>query len=452
MTGNAVHVKYTEGRIVLEYGPAASAKHVSYHKQTIAELSRYQGVLGMVRQLTLRLKQMLGLGADPQFGTKGFEARLEVKKLKGILEDLESMKGEIEARLLQFDNTESTSIKDSEAQRNAIQSDIDSITKQLLEHSKNIDSKEAGVGYIAAGDTLSNPYKSDDAEFYKSLEIGQTRYYQDESGNVGSARRASDDVVIIETNLESGSMARGDYQTKAQPGGVSGSNLPNGKDGFEILHATGPLVGYESPQGIFFGPHHINHKIQKDIIENYIRHFRDNKAPGVTLKLTVVVERYTTSATHPGVEFLRGISYQIEASGPGVDTKVVFDASVKLEEPDNPHTDYDFRDPYVAEDITSYLTAGSTRRRNQRRVQDMDRAAATAYLDTVYAFIRELKSVPATDPNYQSAQAYAKMLREQLNAELGGRRATQNNRLTEGYKEAMDDTIADIRAQVFPTF
>jgi hypothetical protein len=148
--GNAVRVRYgDEGGLRIELGRDAGPEHVRRHVETVLELRRYEGPLGRVRQLLSRAWQ--ALTGHPAYGTKGFEARLEVRKLNAILGELYARQVSIDARAKRLMAAESPDIAH---ERQAVDRDIAGIERQLDLFQRNLDSYEAGRGFVAAESTL----------------------------------------------------------------------------------------------------------------------------------------------------------------------------------------------------------------------------------------------------------------------------------------------------------
>src|SRR5262249_6092317 len=88
--GTGVHVRYgDEGGLRLEIGRDVEPEHIRRHLETVRELRRYEGVVGHIRRLLSRIRQMFDSGYRA-YGTEGFESRLEAKKLHGIIAELEA--------------------------------------------------------------------------------------------------------------------------------------------------------------------------------------------------------------------------------------------------------------------------------------------------------------------------------------------------------------------------
>lgn len=148
LTGNAVHVRYgDDGGVRLEVGPRAEPEHVRRHVETVRQLRRYEGVMGLLRRLLSRVRQ--ALTGHPAYGTAGFEANLEVQKLTAIRDDLELQLRGVEARA---DRMTRDGV-DAAREADSVRREIEAIQSQLDEHATRLDSYEAGRGIVAAEDT-----------------------------------------------------------------------------------------------------------------------------------------------------------------------------------------------------------------------------------------------------------------------------------------------------------
>lgn len=103
--------------------------------------------MGALRRLLSRVRQ--ALTGHPAYGTAGFEANLEVQKLRGILAELDALHAGVEARAGRMTSRDTDVARESEG----IRQDIDAITRQLAGHEAKLDSYDAGRGFIAAEDT-----------------------------------------------------------------------------------------------------------------------------------------------------------------------------------------------------------------------------------------------------------------------------------------------------------
>jgi hypothetical protein len=147
--GNAVRVRYDdEGKVWLEVERGVEPKHVRRHVETVRQLRRYEGVVGRIRQLLSRIRQLIT--GKPAYGTLGHEARLEVDKLNAIIADLETQLEGVEARSARLTRSERI---DKVREGESIRQEIEALEEQLAHHEANVDSYEAGRGFVAAEDT-----------------------------------------------------------------------------------------------------------------------------------------------------------------------------------------------------------------------------------------------------------------------------------------------------------
>lgn len=152
LTGNAAHARFRDGRLVLELGPDADATIIRQHLGTLRALQRYEGVMGYINRLISHVTALLGGG--PAFGTRGFEARLDVEKLRGILGDLTTLRRSVEAQMEATNDV--PTLEALASRRREIERDLRSVTEQLQHQANEINSTEGGRGYVAMEDTTGD--------------------------------------------------------------------------------------------------------------------------------------------------------------------------------------------------------------------------------------------------------------------------------------------------------
>jgi hypothetical protein len=142
--GAGVHVAYKDGALRIEVGPDAKPRHVRYHAGTARNLLKYQGPLGQIRRLLDAILTKLRL--TPGFGTRGFEARQEVKKLIEIQAELETLRARLDGRVRTLEGHGDLSQLDARQ----IDHELAEVQEQLEYHQGFIDSYEPGRGFVAA--------------------------------------------------------------------------------------------------------------------------------------------------------------------------------------------------------------------------------------------------------------------------------------------------------------
>ncbi|MCP3143262.1 annexin [Pyxidicoccus xibeiensis] len=148
MEGSSVRVRYGDsGRVHIEAGPRATPAQIQAHLETAQTLQKYEGPLGQVRQL--RDRAMQALTEKPGYGTQGFESQLEVKKLKGLITELEAVQKKIDTRLQSLDNGAQAP---TAAQRADMERELASLRTQLAAHEQQIGSLAPARGFVAADD------------------------------------------------------------------------------------------------------------------------------------------------------------------------------------------------------------------------------------------------------------------------------------------------------------
>ncbi|HTN47559.1 MAG TPA: DUF4157 domain-containing protein [Flavipsychrobacter sp.] len=257
-------------------------------------------------------------------------------------------------------------------------------------------------------------YKPGDSDFFKTLDIGETRMYEDLDKNLGKATRVDRDRHEIETELRFDVATRGDFQTEALP---RSEGLPSGENGFEALHAIGPLLGHESPYGILFAPFKLNRHLQEHGIESFISDF-GRPDQGITFNLKVSVERYLGDK-YPGVEFLNDVRYEIIAIGAGVDEPtVIFRTEILVNEPDNPNSTFE-TGAFLAPDIDRYFTrqlpaqATAKTQKLRRTKGDVKQENGMEFIEGVKSMIAQLRKVPSTDKKRKAAAKHYILILQQ---------------------------------------
>ncbi|MFP2929684.1 hypothetical protein ACLESO_31700, partial [Pyxidicoccus sp. 3LG] len=145
LKGTSTRVRYRRGRFQLEVGPDAGPFQIRTHLETARVLLRYEGPIGHIRRLLSRITQVFT--HIPGYGTQGFESRLEVRKLRGIIDELEAMQRHIDERIQRLGEQEGAALG---REREALQRDIEALVVQLSHHETQVDSLAAGVGFVAA--------------------------------------------------------------------------------------------------------------------------------------------------------------------------------------------------------------------------------------------------------------------------------------------------------------
>jgi hypothetical protein len=139
--GKDAQVRYRDGDAVIEVGPTAGARQVQYHAHVAVQLRKYRGPLGFARRLLSRIRS--AITGHPAFGTEGFEARFEVRKLREIIADVERLQGKLEHGMQLIEHGSEVSSADLDAESELAQ-------QQLEYYKRRVDSHAEGVGAVAA--------------------------------------------------------------------------------------------------------------------------------------------------------------------------------------------------------------------------------------------------------------------------------------------------------------
>ena len=137
-----VRVYYDNGKVRIHHGSEATARDIGLHMPTVRTLRKYEGFSGSIRILLGRAIALLGFTQTPQYGSKGFEAEQEITKLTAIRDDLVAQQNAIDLNARRY--------IDKEIESAVIDRHIADVNKQILEHMRDLDSLEAGKGFIAA--------------------------------------------------------------------------------------------------------------------------------------------------------------------------------------------------------------------------------------------------------------------------------------------------------------
>ncbi|MFY1825066.1 annexin [Myxococcus fulvus] len=146
LSGSTAHVRYDDGRVRVEVGPNVSPAQLQAHMEVARELQKFDGPLGKLREMKSRLQEKLT--GMPGYGSQGFESQLEVKKLKGLIGELEKTEA---ATVGSLKNAGKTPESSTELAR--IRSELDSLNTQLRAHEGAVDSLAPSRGFVAAEDS-----------------------------------------------------------------------------------------------------------------------------------------------------------------------------------------------------------------------------------------------------------------------------------------------------------
>jgi hypothetical protein len=241
VAGSGVHVTYKDGNVRIEVGPDAEPRHVAYHVQTAKHLLKYQGPLGKLRQLLDAIRTKLRL--SPGYGTEGFEAREEVRKLLAIRRELEGLQQRLDGRARALETMDVSTVDAS-----VIDRELAEVSEQLEDHLRKIDSYEPGRGFIAAEGKAKQPEVSirrdtlfeeiDEDEFNiiirfggltpdgREVSLGRARISLDPDGNPQGAPVLSLEARVVSDGREH---AVHIYDDVVETGGVDGPPVHQGQ-------------------------------------------------------------------------------------------------------------------------------------------------------------------------------------------------------------------------------
>ncbi|QSQ23333.1 annexin [Pyxidicoccus parkwayensis] len=176
LPGNTTHVRYDNGKVRIEAGPHATPEQIQAHLETARTLQKYEGPLGQIRQLKDRINQ--AITGRPGFGTQGFESQLEVKKLKGMLTELEGVQQRIDDRIRATAGKPDAA---TVAERAALEKEIANVQAQLRIHEVQVRSLDVGRGYVAKFDKNTERVFAGHVAELKQIESGLGALRPDES-------------------------------------------------------------------------------------------------------------------------------------------------------------------------------------------------------------------------------------------------------------------------------
>ena len=143
--GSGVRVSYKDG-VRIEVGADADAVTVAAHVKTARFLLRFEGPLGSVNKLLNAIGARLGLVR--KYGTRGFEAELEIAKLTELKGQLETLRGELEQSIARVGGEADV----GKEELDKLERQIQDAEAQIEEHEAALDSTEAGRGYVDSAD------------------------------------------------------------------------------------------------------------------------------------------------------------------------------------------------------------------------------------------------------------------------------------------------------------
>jgi hypothetical protein len=286
VTGSGVHVTYKDGNVRIEVGPDAEPRHVAYHVQTAKHLLKYQGPLGKLRQLLDAIRTKLRL--TPGYGTEGFEAREEVRKLLAIRRELEGLQQRLDGRARALETMDLSTVDAS-----VIDRELAEVSEQLEDHLRKIDSYEPGRGFIAAEGKAKQPEVSirrdtlfeeiDEDEFNiiirfggvtpdgREVSLGRARIALDTDGNPQGAPVLSLEARVVTDGREH---AVHIYDDVVETGGVDGPPVHQGQGTRTPTtgHALDTTLAYYKRR-FGHGPEQLEGTLAMKNLENFQREY-----------------------------------------------------------------------------------------------------------------------------------------------------------------------------------
>ncbi|MEZ4688353.1 MAG: hypothetical protein R3B47_20525 [Bacteroidia bacterium] len=444
------------GKVVIEFGPGLKKLSpdvrnalLQSHTQTAVELQKYQGLTGKIRGLIEHIRFLITGNGAGKYGTEDFVAKKEIEKLNDLKKRLLEMQQAIENDLAGME----AGAKD--VQLNELQSLIKAYEEQLAGHVQKLGSMKIASDQAVysqntqkPGSSASNPLQQGDKDFHKEAAIGETRYYEDAGGKVSRTTRLSEHVFELEASLHPDRGVRADYQSYKSDKGLGDPNM-------QLAHALGPIVGTESPQGIFNAAEVVNQNMQRVVFEGHIKDLRKNMAADAEMRLVVRVERVQQN----GKDYLKFAHYQVFASKPGKPEVGIMDVRIAITDPFNPKPapgDFEIEsrtvnhpDPFLADKSHQTKPAKSKPYKpNPKGPHDtIDPQKAREYIAHVYLLQDKLMAMTQDPKVSASKKSYAalfsKFITEGLNGIAKGGKEKQIQKLTRDRILNMNDMIND---------
>lgn len=202
LKAGSARVAYRDGEIEIEVGKGSGAQQVRSHVETAKALLRYKGPLGKIRQLLSKIVQVFT--RIPGYGTQGFESRLEVRKLRQIIDTLQQAQTAIEQR---FESVNRRGGAPTPAEKAAIEKEIEALEHQLNYHEALVDSLDPGSGYVAAYSSKTEALFASQLPDLRAVEAGlststvphSAKQIDNAAGFQSSGRLKGMDVWLAET-------------------------------------------------------------------------------------------------------------------------------------------------------------------------------------------------------------------------------------------------------------
>jgi hypothetical protein len=232
--GAGVHVVYKDGDLRIEVGPDAEPRHVRYHADTARHLLRFQGPLGSVRRLLDAILTKLKL--TPGYGTKGFEANLEVKKLLAIQKELEQLHKRLDGRVHQL----SGDLSSIDARQ--IERELADIQEQLELHRRSVDSYDPGRGFVAAESKLPE-YAIRRADMFEQVEESGGQWVVNYKARTADGREVDWGWSYVKIDAQGNALSGPENTLTARVEHGNAEHAAHFYDEVEVPAGGGPPVG-----------------------------------------------------------------------------------------------------------------------------------------------------------------------------------------------------------------
>ncbi len=236
LQGAAVHVVYKDGDLRIEVGPDAEPRHVRHHVATARHLLKFQGPLGSVRRLLDAILTKLKL--TPGYGTKGFEARLEVRKLLAIQTELEQLRARLDGRVQQLSRDPAA------LDARQLDRELAEIQEQLELHQRSVDSYDPGRGFVAAEGRGNLPeYAIRRADMFEEIVESGRNWFVSYKARTSDGREVEWGVTHVELDEHGNARSGPENTLKARFDHQGTSHAAHFYDEVGVPGTGGPPVG-----------------------------------------------------------------------------------------------------------------------------------------------------------------------------------------------------------------
>jgi hypothetical protein len=257
--------------------------------------------MGKIRILGSRILSALRI--TPGFGTKGFEARAEVRKLREIQRRLEAKQAAVEKSLDRLNEDPASARRELES----IRRELASVEAQLKGWETQVDSFAKGRGVIAAVGSQAPPgYAIVQVTPVRIKGQGWTGFPDSVPPKTvlefpdGARVWRTDRGIAIESDIALGPGRAGYERMHPSRGQYADPGYKQAL--YELAHSQGQGTGHESPYAIKLAPQDVNQRLQRWGIEEYLYRLRDQH-PDVDFHLMTHTQGVPLSRRLQSIEY-----------------------------------------------------------------------------------------------------------------------------------------------------